>query len=620
MKNYFYLIIVTLLLGIVLSMAPAAAQAQGIACETEVTVQADDWLSKIADKFYGDPLAFPAIVAATSAQAATDDSFVALNNPDVIEAGWKLCIPSAADAEALLTGSMAEAMAASGDGQTLVVALSEAPTSLDPADHRSRQSETVIRNMFDGLVTRDTRNGVHLELAEALNWLDDTTLEAKLRQGVKFHNGQEMTADDVVFTFNRIIQENAIEYPEPHTSPRKGLIAPLESVEKVDDYTVRFKFSGVWPPAMQLLVHQQIVPKAYLEEVGTQGFVENPIGTGPFKFVEGQLDDQIVLERFDDYWGGAPDLPPVGPAPIQRVVFRVIPEASTRVAALLAGEVHIIQAVPPELVGTLGLSEGVEVKTAPGTEPQWLQLNVSDPLFADVNVRRALNYAVDKDLIIEAIYGGRAVALPGPLSPFNNFTNTSLQPYPYDPDQALSLLAEAGWTDTNGDGILDKDGQPFAFTIDTLEQWRPLAEGVASILREIGIDAGVRFWEYSVVQPQLLACERQAFLDDWGDSAFDPVGHFEAKWHTRIEGQPYGRGNFMCYSNPRVDELTKAGETESDEAKRHAIYDEAQQLVYDDAPAVFLILPEVAEASSSRVQNWEPASDSRINLHDVSLR
>lgn len=620
MKKSINFINIVLLLAFALALAPLPAQAQDIACESEVTVQADDWLSKVADKFYGDPLAFPAIVAATSAKAASDDSFVALNNPDVIEPGWKLCIPSKADAEALLTGSMAEAMAASGDGQTLVVALSEAPTSLDPADHRSRQSETVIRNMFDGLVTRDTRNGVHLELAESLNWLDDTTLEAKLRQGVKFHNGQEMTADDVVFTFNRIIQENAIEYPEPHTSPRKGLIAPLESVEKVDDYTVRLHFNGVWPPAMQLLVHQQIVPKAYLEEVGTQGFVEHPIGTGPFKFVEGQLDDQIVLERFDDYWGGAPDMPPVGPAPLQRVIFRVIPEASTRVAALLAGEVQIIQAVPPELVGTLGLSEGVEVKTAPGTEPQWLQLNVKNPLFADVNVRRALNYAMDKQLIIDTIYGGRAVALPGPLSPFNNFVNKDLQPYPYDPDQALSLLAEAGWSDTDGDGILDKDGQPFAFTIDTLEQWRPLAEGVASILREIGIDAGVRFWEYSVVRDQLLACERQAFLDDWGDSAFDPVGHFEAKWATYTEGQPYGRGNFSCYSNAQVDELIKAGETEADEAKRHAIYDEAQQLVYDDAPAVFLILPEVAEASSSRVQNWEPASDSRINLHDVSLR
>jgi peptide/nickel transport system substrate-binding protein len=503
--------------------------------------------------------------------------------------------------------------------QTLIVALSQAPTSLDPADHRSRQSETVIRNMFDGLVTRDTRSGVHLELAEEMNWLDEKTLEVKLRQGVKFHDGTEMTADDVVFTFDRIIQENMIEYPEPHTSPRKGLIAPLESVEKVDDYTVRFNFSGVWPPAMQLLVHQQIVPKAYLEEVGTEGFIANLIGTGPFKFVEGRLDDQIVMERFDDYWGGAPDLKPVGPACVEKAIFRVIPEASTRVAALLAGEVDIIQSVPSELIDTLAQTPGIQVKTAPGTQPQWLQLNVTDPLFQDVGVRQAMNYAVDKDLIIEAVYGGRAVPLPGPLSPFNNFVNKDLSPYPYDPDKALELLAEAGWADSDGDGILDKGGQPFAFTLDTLEDWRSLAEAVASMYRDIGIDASVRFWEYSVVQPQLLACERQAFLDDWGDSAFDPVGHFEAKWHTFVEGQPYGRGNFMCYSNARVDELIKAGEIEADPAERQKIYDEAQQIIYEEAPAVFLILPEEAEAASDRVQNWEPASDSRVNLHDVCL-
>lgn len=503
--------------------------------------------------------------------------------------------------------------------QTLIVALAQAPTSLDPADHRSRQSETVVRNMFDGLVTRDTSSGVHLELAEEMNWLDDQTLEAKLRQGVKFHDGSDMTADDVVFTFNRIIQENAIEYPEPHTSPRKGLIAPLESVEKVDDFTVKFNFSSVWPPAMQLLVHQQILPESYLNEVGTEGFIAQPVGTGPFKFVEGQLDDQIVMERFDDFWGGAPDLEPVGPACVERAIFRIIPEASTRVAALLAGEVDIVQGVPAELLETLDQTPGIQVKTAPGTQPQWLQLNVSDPLFQDVNVRRALNHAVDKDLIIEAVYGGRAVALPGPLSPYNNFVNKNLAPYPYDPDQARALLAEAGWSDGDGDGMLDKDGQPLAFTLDTLEEWRPLAEAVAGMFREIGIDASVRFWDYSVVQEQLLACERQAFLDDWGDSAFDPVGHFEAKWHTFVEGQPYGRGNFMCYSNPRVDELIKAGETEADPAARQEIYDEAQQLVYDDAPAVFLILPEEAEAASDRVQNWEPAADSRVNLHDVCL-
>jgi peptide/nickel transport system substrate-binding protein len=501
----------------------------------------------------------------------------------------------------------------------IMVALSAAPTSLDPADHRSRQSETVLRNMFDGLVTRDSTSGVHLELAESLEWLDDQTLEVKLRQGVLFHDGVEMTADDVVYTFERIINENMIEYPESHTSPRKGLIAPLESIEKTGDYTVVMHFSGPWPPAMQMLVHQQIVPMHYLEEVGTEGFIAQPIGTGPFKFVSAEGLDQVVMERFDDFFGGAPDLEPVGPACVGQAVFRVIPESSTRVAALLAGEVDIIQGVPAELLDILDQTPGIQVKTTAGTQPKWMEMNVNAPPFDNVSVRQAMNYAVDKNLIIDAIYGGRAVALPGPLSPYNNFVNKSLEPYPYDPEKALELLAEAGWTDSDGDGMLDKDGQPFSFTIDTIEDWRPLAEAVADQFRAIGIDASVRFWEYSVVKPLLQAGERMAYLDDWGDSAFDPVGHFEAKWHGYVEGETHGRGNFSGYNNERVNELIKLGEVIPDPAERQTIYDEAQQLVYDEAPAVFLILPEEAEAARSDIQNWQPASDSRINLHDVCI-
>jgi len=203
----------------------------------------------------------------------------------------------------------------------IIVGLSAPPDTLDPADHRNRQSETVIRNMFDGLVTRDSTSGVHLELAEEINWMDDVTLEIKLREGVLFHDGVEMTADDVVFTFERIILENMIEYPEPHTSPRKGLIAPLESIEKTGDYSVVMNFSAAWPVAMQMLVHQQIVPKHYLEEVGTEGFIAQPIGTGPFKFVSATGLDEIVMERFDDSYGGAPDLEPVGPACVRQAVF-----------------------------------------------------------------------------------------------------------------------------------------------------------------------------------------------------------------------------------------------------------------------------------------------------------
>jgi peptide/nickel transport system substrate-binding protein len=503
---------------------------------------------------------------------------------------------------------------------TLIVGLADGPLTLDPADYRDRETETVIRNMFDGLVTRDTRSGVHMEIAEEANWLDDVTLEIKLRQGVMFHDGVEMTADDVVYTFERVILENMIEFPEPHTSPRKGLIAPLQSIEKVDDYTVKMNFSNAWPPAMQMIVHQQIVPMHYLEEVGTEGFIANPLGTGPFKFVSAQPGyTEVVLERFADYHGGAPDLEPVGPACLEKAIFRVIPEASTRVAALLSGEVDIIQAVPPELVDTLAQTPGIQVKTAPGTQPKWLELNVNKPPFDDVNVRQALNYAVDKQLIIDEIYGGRAMALPGALSPFNNYVNKSLEPYPYDPEMALSLLEEAGWVDSDEDGMLDKGGENFVFVIDTLEQWRPLAGAVADMFRAIGIDASVRFWEYGVIKPQLQAGERLAYLDDWGDSAFDPVGHFEAKWHGFVEGSPYGRGNFSGYNNERVNELIKLGETTADTAERQTVYDEAQQIVYDEAPAVFLILPEEAEAALESVQNWEPASDSRVNLHDVCL-
>jgi peptide/nickel transport system substrate-binding protein len=525
----------------------------------------------------------------------------------------------AAPATAPVVDEAGPAPVSAPGAQTIVVGLASPPDTLDPADHRNRTSETVIRNMFDGLVTRDTGSEVHLELAESAELIDDTTWEFKLHEGVRFHNGSEMTADDVVFTFNRIILENQIEYPEPHTSPRKGLIAPLESVEKVDDYTVRFHLSAPWPPAMQLFVHQQIIPMAYLEEVGTRGFVERPIGAGPFQFVEGQIDDQIVMERFDDYWGGAPTLPPVGPACVSRVVFRVIPEASTRVAALLAGEVDIIQAVPPDLINRLEQSPEVVIQTAAGTQPTWVELNVNQPPFDNKVVRQALNHMVDRELIVDALYGGRAEILPGVLSPYNNFADPSLIPYAYDLDRAMELLAEAGIEDSNGDGRLEWDGEPWSFVLDSLDEHRALAEAVVAQLQEAGVDVTLRLWEYSVIRPLLLDRERSAYLDNWGDSAFDPVGHMEAKWHGVVEGSPYGRGNFSGYNNERVNELIQAGEVETDEETRRDIYYEAQSILYDEAPAIFLILPETVEASRARVQNWAPASDSRINLHRVCV-
>jgi peptide/nickel transport system substrate-binding protein len=487
-------------------------------------------------------------------------------------------------------------------GDTLVVGMAATSiVTLDPAAYSDRATETVIRNIFDGLVTRTPDSQVVLELASDYRWVDDKTVEFDLKRGVKFHNGGDLTADDVVFSFDRILHQDV-------GAQRRGFVQEVESVEKVDDGTVRFNLKSPWPVFLQMLVHNQIVPKDYLTQVGDAEFAKRPVGSGPFKFVEGNLDGQIVLERFDDYYGGADALPPVAPPYVERVIFHMIPDVATRVAALLIGEAHIIQNVPPHMVPQLIGNPEVTIKTTVGTRPKFMDLNVTAPPFDDVRVRQALNYAVDADRILTEVAGGYGVVLSGPLSPANLYVDPNLAPYGYDPEKAKVLLEEAGYAP-----------EEISFVIDAYGSYVDIAEAAAEFLRELGMDVNVRTWEYNVVRPLLLNCERQAFLRDWGDSAFDPVGYVEAKWQTFGAGTPAGRGNFSCYSNARVDELIEAGASEPDPEKRREIYKEMQRLIYESAPAVFLYVPQEIEAASARVHNWEPSPDSRINLHDVWL-
>jgi peptide/nickel transport system substrate-binding protein len=492
-------------------------------------------------------------------------------------------------------------------GGTLVVGLFGPVLTLDPADHRDRVTETFLRNIFDGLVTRTKDNQVVMEMAESATLINPTTWEFKLRPGITFHNGDPCTAEDVKFTFDRIISDKAIEYPEPHTAARKGLITPLQSVEIVDPLTVRFHLSAPWPVFMQMMCHQGIIPKKYFESVGgTKGFIEKPVGAGPFKFVEGKLDDQLVVERYDGYYGGATDLPPVGPAFLDRVIFKIIPETSSRVAALQAGEVDIIQSVPSYIVPTLLSDPRLQVKTCAGTRGHLLEMNVNKAPLDDVRVRQAINYGIDVDLILAKVYSGYGTIMPGILSPFNNFADPSLKPYGLNIEKAKTLLKEAGYE------------QGLTFVIDVAAAYKELAEAIAGQLRDnLGLDVGVRVWDWAVLRPLLLAGERQAHVNSWGDSAFDPVGYLEAKAYTYTEGSTYGRGNYGLYSNARVDELIKLGEIETDVAKRHQIYNEAQKIIWEEAPMVFLFVPQEIEGASARVQNWSPSPDSRINLHDV---
>lgn len=329
-------------------------------------------------------------------------------------------------------------------GSVIVVGLNtNSIISLDPAMHRDRKTETVIRNIFDGLVTRTTRDQVVPELASAWRQTSPTVYEFTLRRGATFHNGDPVTVDDVVFTFDRILRDGGVG---GQSSPRKGLLGPLQRVEKVNDTTVRFVLSEPFAVFLQAIVHFQIVPMRYIQQVGDRAFAERPVGAGPFRFVSGSLDSQIVLQRYPRYYGGAPALAPVGPAPAAGAVFRMIPEPSTRVAALKAGEVHIIEDLPIDLIPDLERDPGVYVKTTQGTRVYTVELNNTRAPFNDVKVRQAMNHAVNWDPILKNVYRGYATRLTTAFLPSGFGYNTSLRPYAYDPNRARALLREAGYT------------------------------------------------------------------------------------------------------------------------------------------------------------------------------
>jgi peptide/nickel transport system substrate-binding protein len=308
---------------------------------------------------------------------------------------------------------------------------------------RDRKTETVLRNIFDGLVTRTTRDAVVLELASAMRQPSPTVYEFTIRPGVTFHNGDPMTADDVVFTFERILKEGAIA---GQSSPRKALLGPLDRVERVGDSAVRFTLARPFPVFLQALVHFQIVPRRYIQQVGDRAFAERPVGTGPFKYIAGRVDSQIVLERYENYYGGSPELPPVGPASLRGVVFRMMPEPATRVAALKAREVHIVEDVPVDLLSEIERDPRTTVKATQGTRVFGVELNNAKPPFNDVKVRQAVNHAVNWDAILKAVYRGYATRLSTAFLPSGFGYNPRQAAYPYDAARARSLLRETGYS------------------------------------------------------------------------------------------------------------------------------------------------------------------------------
>ncbi len=474
--------------------------------------------------------------------------------------------------------------------------------TLDPANHRSRITEGIIRNMYDGLVARDDQMRVWPELAESYNQIDETTYDFKLRKGVKFHDGSEMTSEDVKFTFDRLTKDGAMG---GQTSPRKSLLGPMAETSVVDKYTVRFKFKNAWPVFPRMLPFQEVVSKAFVEKMGTDGVATKVNGTGPFKLVDWRQGDSVIMERFDGYYGGADGIKPVGPAKADRIIFRIIPESASRVAALLAGEVDLINELPVHSMKRVEDNPRTKVLKTLGTRSFFVLLNNTKPPFNDARVRQAANHAVNKQLIIDRILNGLATPINGILSPQSFGHNPNLPVYDYDPAKAKKLLADAGHP--NG----------LEVTLDANQEFKDIAESIAASMAPSGFRAKVQLWESNAVRAvwdPKKPKERQMYFSSWGSGALDPSGIFVPVLRTDA------RGNRSGYSNAEVDRLMDAANGEANQDKRSKLYQDAQVIVNREAPLLFLWLPQDIYGANARLEGWKPSGRGIIKLHDAYLK
>lgn len=598
MKKLMHGISLALLLGLALTLVPQTTQAQsGVVCDTDVVVQADDWLSKIADKFYGDVLAFEAIARATNAKATTDDSYATIEDVNVIEPGWKLCIPSTEDAEALLERALQlRPQAATSGPETIVIAQGADAFSMDPTQHTVLPTAAILFHIYEPLIFRQPDGSLAPGLAETWEQEEPTRWRFNLRQGITFTNGEPMNAEAVAFSINRAI--------DPATeSPYRSRLSTIQGAEVVDEYTVDILTTEPDPVLEFRLIQNSfaslIVPPKYVQENGGKIPDDGPVGTGPYKFVEWVKDDHVTLVDNEDYWGNDLFWSDV-PKP-KTLIWKPIPETSTRIAALKNGEIDIAVNIPPELAASIDENPGTKSVEVPSDFMYFVVMNTETiEAFKDQRVRQALNYAMDVDAILENIMLGHGKRIAVTMTTNGFGYPKDLTPYPYDPEKAKQLLAEAGYPDGFEAGVfMSRNGR---YLKDA-----EIVQAVAGYLEAVGVKTEVTFVE-SGVWGELGNAHARGDMNFPGWSGLDP----DLVWYPILHC-----GEFQSYfCNEELDALLDAGRSTISKVERAKIYEQAGKMIYELAPHIPLFQPPLLYGTNEKLV-WDPSGDDLINLRGV---
>ncbi len=440
--------------------------------------------------------------------------------------------------------------------------------TMDPRLARDTSAARIQELVYNGLVSLDPELVPQPELAESWNFTSPTTLVVQLRPGVVFHNGQPFTAEDVVYTFTTLLEED-------FGAPRRSLYTPITNVEALDELTVQFNLSQPYAPLLQYL-DIGIVPNEAAAALGAD-FGDNPVGTGPFRLVNWEKGNRIELEAFDEYFKGRPN--------IDKINISVIPDNNVRLIALESGDLDLIHSpVPPQDLERLVQEDKFAVSQTTALGYTYLNLNLADPILSDVRVRKALAYLSDRNALSEVIFFGMDQPGKSFLLPNTFYYSDEVTEYSYDPERGKALLTEAGWVDNDGDGIREKDGQPLQLELTT--NIDPNRQQVLEFLQgewlDAGIDASVRVYEWPSYIGDVIAGDYQVGLIGWL-LLTDPDRATFLQFHTE------GGNNYGSYANNTVNELLEQGRAETDPNKRKEIYTEVAQIITDEVPYIFLL-------------------------------
>jgi peptide/nickel transport system substrate-binding protein len=493
--------------------------------------------------------------------------------------------------------------------ETLVIGALSDPATLNPLVATTSEEKDIIERIFLKLLDeQDDFLNFRPRLAKSWEFSEDRlAITFQLRDDVRWTDGKSCTAHDVRFTWE-LQTDTTIAWPYSHLKDR------ISNVEVIGDHIVTFHFTKRYPYQLMDANDGVIVPKHLMEAIpreqfNSHPFGRRPVGNGPYKLNKWESDQYIELVANPDYYeSGKPHL--------KRVMFRFVPDELTLLMQLKAGEIDCMEAIPTEAAAELTRDyKDVAIYKYPSRGVTYISWNSKNTLFEDRMVRRALTMAIDRKSIIETLLNGMAVECKSPMSPLIWAYDSTIEAIPFDPGEAKRILHEQGWDDSDGDGVIDKEGKPFEFEMMT-NHTSQLRVGIATMtqayLKKIGVKVNIRTLDFSHLIDKIVASDFASCVFGWSLSTKADLGNH---WHSSAS-RPGGY-NRVYYYRAEVDSLIDLARNTLDPEAARELWHRCQNIIYEDQPFTFIAIPYEVNGLRSKFQGVRASPISFfINLRD----